>query len=104
MEVAESLHNLAVALWQQGTLDRAKLPESERLHREALAIRRQLLGNEHTNVLESLNDLALVLSNQGKLQEAEAMHRETLALRKKLNGAEDLNRAIGLKNPRSVLR
>ncbi len=104
LEVAESLHNLASALWHQARLDRAKLAESERFQREALAIRRRILGNEHTNVLVSLNDLGNILSSQGKLQEAEAMHREGIALRKKLKGADDHNMAVSLNNLAGLLK
>ena len=43
------------------------------MHREALAMQRKLLGNEHPDVADSLDGLANVLQAQGKLAEAETM-------------------------------
>ena len=81
--MANSLGELANLLGNQG-----KLAEAETMHREALAMRKKLLGDEHPAVARSLNDLAFVLPAEGKLVEAEAMYREALAMRKKLFGDE----------------
>ena len=51
------------------------------MYREALAMRRKLLGNEHPDVATTLNGLAWVLAVKGKLAEAETMYREALAMR-----------------------
>jgi len=42
---------------------------------EAQMIYQELLGKEHPYTLTSLNDLALVLSNQGKYEETEEINR-----------------------------
>jgi serine/threonine protein kinase/tetratricopeptide (TPR) repeat protein len=54
---------------------------AEAMHREALALRRQLLGGEHPDVATALNDLAEVHYQQSKYREAEALSRDSLALR-----------------------
>ena len=69
---------LASILRNQG-----KPADAEPLVREALAIRKKLLGNEHLNVARSLDTLAAVLKEQGKLAEAEATQREAQAIRAK---------------------
>jgi eukaryotic-like serine/threonine-protein kinase len=58
------------------------------MHREALAIRRKLFGDEHPAVAASLDDLACVIGDQGQLTESETMHREALAMRRKLLGED----------------
>src|SRR5439155_370397 len=60
------------------------LAEAERMHREALAMRKKLLGNEHPDIAGSLYNLAGVFREQGKPAEAEAMFREALAISQKL--------------------
>jgi tetratricopeptide (TPR) repeat protein len=80
------------------------LVEVEQLHRQALAIRRKALGNEHLETTESLNSLALVLRRQGKLEEAETLHREALNTRKKILAGDSLPIARSLHNLAVVLR
>jgi tetratricopeptide (TPR) repeat protein len=80
------------------------LDEVEQLHRQALAIRRKALGNEHLETTESLNSLALVLRRQGKLEEAETLHREALSARKKILAGDSLPIARSLHNLAVVLR
>ena len=58
-EVAQSLNDLAVILAAQGRLE-----DAEPLLREALGMRRKLLGNEHPDTLDSLNGLARVFQRQ----------------------------------------
>jgi serine/threonine-protein kinase len=57
---------------------------SERLHRKALDIRRQALGENHPDYLTSLYGLGLALYNQGKIEEAEISLRESLYRQQKL--------------------
>ncbi|HEY2952152.1 MAG TPA: serine/threonine-protein kinase [Verrucomicrobiae bacterium] len=77
--------------------------KAETMHREALAMRRKLLSNEHPAVADSLHNLARVLRGQGKLAEAETMHREALAMRRKLLGNEHPDVAKSLNNLGRVL-
>jgi len=53
------------------------------LQREALAIRRKMLGPQHPDIAESLNQLGEVLNKQGKFTEAEDRLREALAMANK---------------------
>ena len=53
---------------------------------ESLAIRKKMLGEEHPDVADSLNNLASLYKNQGKYDEAEKMYNEALAIRKKMLG------------------
>ena len=69
--VATSLNSLARVLEKRGDLAGA-----EALHREALDMRRRLLGGTHRDTLTSLNNLASLLLEQGNLSEAEPMFKE----------------------------
>ena len=51
-------------------------------------MRRKLLGDEHPDVGKSLNNLALILAEDGRLTEAVAIDRELLDLIRRLHGAE----------------
>ncbi|MCL4789439.1 MAG: serine/threonine-protein kinase [Verrucomicrobia bacterium] len=90
-ETAQSLNDLAHAIYYQG-----KHSEAEALHREALAIRRDLFGDEHLDVAESLTYLGETLRKQGKWGAAEPLHREALAMRTRLLGREHLEVAHSL--------
>jgi tetratricopeptide (TPR) repeat protein len=95
------------------------------MYHEALGIRRKLLGNEHPDVANSLNDLGLffcgqrkladavaahrealaaLLRDQGKSTEAEALWLEALAIRRKLLGDEHPDLADTLHNLASLIR
>ncbi|KAL5891148.1 hypothetical protein ACKVWM_002172 [Pyricularia oryzae] len=77
--------------------------EAEQMHRETLALREKVLGPENPSTLTSMNNLALVLDNQGKYEEAEQMHRKTLALYKKVLGPENPSTLTSMNNLASVL-
>ncbi len=61
-------------------LAQGKYPEAQSLKREALEVRRRLLGDDHPDTATSYNYVANTLRYQGKYAEAEAMHRKTLAI------------------------
>ena len=49
--------------------------EAEKLHRQALAGRQQVLGPDHPDTLKSLNKLALMRYSKGDLEEEEKLFR-----------------------------
>ena len=93
LQVACSLHNLAVAFQDEG-----KFAKAEALHRQALAMRKKLLGKEHPAAVESLINVGNTLWSQGRFAEAEKLYREALAMQKKLPGGEHPKLAHSLYN------
>jgi tetratricopeptide (TPR) repeat protein len=55
---------------------------AEPLYREALAMRRKLLGDEHPDVARSLDNLATLLREKGDYAAAEPLYREALEIRR----------------------
>jgi tetratricopeptide (TPR) repeat protein/predicted Ser/Thr protein kinase len=98
LATAESLHNLAKALRNQG-----RLAEAESLERKALGIRTRLLGQEHAEVATALDGLGKVLFQQGRRAEAESAYRQALAMRMKLFASDDLSVAESLDDLASIL-
>lgn len=90
------------------------------MYRRALAIRRKVLGNEHPDVAQSLNNLVQLLrakvglnlddyalgfrSIQGNLNEAESLMREAVGISGKVYGKEHPNYALKLNNLGSLLK
>jgi tetratricopeptide (TPR) repeat protein len=66
---------LAWAFEQQGRLD-----DAERLCRETLTLRREILPSKHENIGRSLIVLGRILTQKGKTDEAERCLREASAL------------------------
>lgn len=75
----------------------------EALHREALAIRRELRGNEDADVAASLYGLAEVIENDYRPDEAQPFYREALAIRRKVLGNEHVDVATSLRGLASAL-
>ncbi|KAH6652260.1 hypothetical protein BKA67DRAFT_573430 [Truncatella angustata] len=65
-----------------------KYDEAEQIHRQALELKKSVLGVKHPSTLDSMNNLALVLRRLGRYDEAEQMHRQTLEIRKSGLGLE----------------
>lgn len=66
--------------------------------REALELRRLVLGNEHAEVAATMNNLALVLHAKGDFAAAEQLYRDSLAMRRRLFGEESSDVASSLNN------
>jgi tetratricopeptide (TPR) repeat protein/transcriptional regulator with XRE-family HTH domain len=62
-------------------LEMARYAQAERCITLALAIRRQVLGEMHPAVAESLNHLAELFYYRGQYRQAEQLHRQALAIR-----------------------
>jgi tetratricopeptide (TPR) repeat protein/transcriptional regulator with XRE-family HTH domain len=56
-------------------------PQSESLHRQALAVRAHSLGLEHPDLAESLNALGILARLKGDYGQAEKFHQRALAIR-----------------------
>jgi Flp pilus assembly protein TadD len=72
--------------------------DAEPLFLEALAMRKQLLGEAHPDVATSLNNLALLYKFQGRYGDAEPLFLEALAMRKQLLGEAHPDVAASLNN------
>jgi len=80
LEVAEDKFRLAAFLGYN--------PRARSLAEAALQTQRELLGNEHPQVVSTLEFLAWWHSEDGKLAEAEALFREALVQNRMLHGEE----------------
>ncbi|NOS68999.1 MAG: tetratricopeptide repeat protein, partial [Verrucomicrobia bacterium] len=102
LAVAAALQQLGEAMTLQGNHATAAT-----YLRQALALERKLVGNEHPAVANTLETLALALKRQKQphlVNEAEKMAREALAIQRKLFGNEHAYVANSLYNLGLVLR
>jgi CHAT domain-containing protein/Tfp pilus assembly protein PilF len=96
----------SVSLWEAGRLnqqviqlqEKGKYSEAIPLAERALAIVKQILGEEHPGVADMLNNLAGLYMDQGRYAEAEPLYRQALEMSKRLLGEEDLDVATSLNN------
>jgi serine/threonine protein kinase/tetratricopeptide (TPR) repeat protein len=88
-QVATTLHTMAVTLREQGDV-----AEAEKVHREALAILRKQLGDNHVTTAWEIHDLAFLLGRiPGRQAEAEVLYREALRVRRQVLGDGDARTA-----------
>ena len=80
-ELAESLNHLGAAQQEQADLEAARVTLEE-----ALALRQEVLGEEHPDVAVTHTELGRALFDQGKLAEAEVHYRRSLAIRQQALG------------------
>lgn len=81
-EVKAAIQNLIGTTYR----DLSRYDEAERLIRSALEIRQRTLGDAHSDVAASLNDLAWLLVDKGDYEAAEPLYRKSLAMRLSLLG------------------
>nr|NCR69258.1 CHAT domain-containing protein [Microcystis aeruginosa LL11-07] len=72
--------------------------EAEPLYKQALAIWKQQLGDNHPDTASSLNNLALLYESQGRYSEAEPLYKQALAIWKQQLGDNHPNTATSLNN------
>ena len=58
------------------------------MYEEILEFRKNILGEEHPDTLDTGFSLALILVQQGKLLKAEDVHRKVLKVRERVLGRE----------------
>jgi serine/threonine-protein kinase len=97
--LAQSLHDLGVALSQKARWDAARATLEE-----ALAMRRRVLGAGHPDVAVTESELGRVLFDQGRFDESEVYFRAALALREKTLGPNDHETATSLSDLGLLLR
>lgn len=69
-----------------------------------LAIREKTLGPEHPDTALTLNNLAMLYSNQGKYEEAVPLYQRALAISEKALGPEHPNTIVIRKNYTNLLQ
>ncbi len=74
----------------------AYFDQAEPLYQRALAINEKVLGTEHPSTSKTLNNLALLYSNQGKYGQAELLCQRALAINEKTLGPEHPHTATTL--------
>ncbi|MGP1382593.1 MAG: tetratricopeptide repeat protein [Thainema sp.] len=99
VQIADCLHWLAYLYKSQG-----RYAQAEPLYVEALAMSKQLLGEQHPDVASSLNNLAGLYRSQGRYEEAEPLYVEALAMRKQLLGEQHPDVASSLNNLAGLYR
>nr|MDZ8282241.1 FxSxx-COOH system tetratricopeptide repeat protein [Nostoc sp. ChiSLP01] len=94
------LETAALLLYRTGYYlqERGQYAEAEPLYQTALSLRRRLLGEAHTDVATSYNNLAALYQSQGRYSEAEPLHQKALSLRRLLLGEEHADVARSYNN------
>ncbi len=82
---------------------RARWPNPEPPAREALAIRREVFGEEHRETATSKSDLGQILMRRGDLAGAEPLLRENLATVLRVLGPDHPNTAASMGNMANLL-
>jgi serine/threonine protein kinase/Tfp pilus assembly protein PilF len=98
-ELAQSLNDLGVALREKAELDAARATLEE-----ALAMRREVLGEDNPEVAVTHSELGRVLFDQRHLEEAETHYRAALAIRRQALGPADHETATSLSDLGLLLR
>jgi tetratricopeptide (TPR) repeat protein len=99
LDTATSLNNLALLLWVQGELVKAR-----QLFEQALAIREKLLGSEHPAAALTLNNLGVLLQQQGDFRGARSFKERALAIRETKLGPAHPQTATSLHSLALLLR
>lgn len=98
--IALTLKDLARTMADDGRLNDA-IP----MMQQAVAMQRQLRGNEpHPDLAEVLNDMGLLYYEHGDLDKAEQFYRESLAMNRRLLGEKHPQIATGLENVAMTLQ
>src|SRR6266568_2551640 len=98
-ESAGLLHNTASYLDY-----RAQYREAELLYQGALMIAERVLGPDHPNTANCLNNLAILYRNWGKYKQAEPLYLRALAIREKVLGTDHPDTVRVLSNYAKLLK
>ncbi|KAG8814992.1 hypothetical protein FRC17_000902, partial [Serendipita sp. 399] len=94
-----AMANLAATLRDCGQLE-----EAEKMGREVLALRLEMLGEKHPHTVWAMANLAVTLWSRGQLEEAEKMEREVLALRLEILGEKHPDTVWAMDNLAATLQ
>ena len=76
--------------------------QAKEFHEKALMIRKKIFCEDHADVGESYNDLALVCSSLGEYNQAKELHVKALTIRKKIFGEDHADVATSYNDLASV--
>ena len=79
-----------------------KYSQAEGFHKKALMIRKNIFGEDHTDVASSYNNLASVYCTLGKYNQAKELHEKALVIWKKIYGEDHAEVATSYNNLASV--
>jgi tetratricopeptide (TPR) repeat protein len=68
------------------------------LFKEALEIRRRILGNDHPNTAGSINNMAILCKNMGDYNSALLLYKEALEIKRRVLGNDHPDTASGINN------
>ena len=94
-----TLNTLASELYVQGKYD-----EAEPLHREALEVSRETVGDRHPDTLASVSNLGALLYAKGDLAAAEPLFREVLEARRETVGDRHPDTLVSINNLGQLLQ
>lgn len=94
--IPEALNNISGVLDDRG--DPKDMPEAEQLTHEALRLRRIIFGNNHPDVAQALNNVAVSYYRKKEYALAEKYYTEALTIRKQTLGLNHANTANTLNN------
>ena len=82
-----TMGNLALVFDNQGTMNSAydrqgKHRDAEDLHKQCLAMKMSVLGENHPDTLDTMHNLANTYKNQGKYRDAEVLYKQCLDKKK----------------------
>ena len=84
-------------------LDLGELEKAENQHREAVEKNRRILGDDHTDTLIAIDDLAIALQKLGRYDEAEALFVEALDGMRRILGDDHPNTLATMGNLGQVI-
>jgi non-specific serine/threonine protein kinase/serine/threonine-protein kinase len=99
IERLKLLNNLGLLRTHQG-----RPAEAETLLSQALAGRREALGEDAADTLATLNNLAMAVQNLGRAEEAEAMFRDALSRQQEVLGEQHDTTLTTMANIANILR